>query len=117
MEEFIINKNKFDMIVKYGKGAELDANMKDFKIIDAVIAVDTLRKGAAKHNLVVGSVETDTKRVYNLGVQYTTSDGKQRDRYIPIKRTNTLDKNGKPTQVRDRITNEVLDIKLFQGKI
>ena len=117
MEEFVINKNKFDMIVKYGKGAELDANMKDFKIIDAVIAVDTLRKGAAKHNLVVGSVETDTKRVYNLGVQYTTSDGKQRDRYIPIKRTNTLDKNGKPTQVRDRITNEVLDIKLFQGKI
>mgnify|MGYP003116100422 CR=1 FL=1 len=116
MEEFIINKNKFDMIVKYGKGTG-PANMKDFKVIDSVIAVDTLRKGAAKHRLVVGSVETDTKRVYNLNVQYTTSDGKQRDRYILIKRPSTLDKQGKPTLVRDRTTNEVLDIKLFQGKI
>ena len=116
MEEFIINKNKFDMIVKYGKGTG-PANMKDFKVIDAVIAVDTLRKGAAKHNLVVGEVNSNEKRVYSLDQEYTTTGGDVRKRYITIKRPNTLDKNGKPTLVRDRITNEVLDIKLFQGKI
>ena len=116
MEEFIINKNKFDMIVKYGKGTG-PANMKDFKVIDAVIAVDTLRKGAAKHNLVVGEVNPSEKRVYNLNQEYTTKEGKTRKRYIEIKRPKTLDKNGKPTLVRDRVTNEVLDIKLFQGKI
>jgi len=116
MEEFIINKNKFDMIVKYGKGTG-PANMKDFKVIDAVIAVDTLRKGAAKHNLVVGEVNPNEKRVYNLNQEYITKDGKTRKRYIEIKRPKTLDKNGKPTLVRDRVTNDVLDIKLFQGKI
>ncbi len=115
MEEFIINKNKFDMIVKYGKGTG-SADSKDFKIIDAVIAVDTLRKGAAKHNLVVGEVNQDEKRVYSLDQEYTTTGGDVRKRYIMIKRPNTLDKSGKPTLVRDRVTNEVLDIKLFQGK-
>ena len=104
------------MIVKYGKGTG-PANMKDFKVIDAVIAVDTLRKGAAKHNLVVGEVNPNEKRVYSLNQEYTTTNGDVRKRYIEITRSSTLDKNGKPTLVRDRITNEVLDIKLFQGKI
>ena len=116
MEEFIINKNKFDMIVKYGKGTG-PANMKDFKVIDAVIAVDTLRKGAAKHNLVVGEVNSNEKRVYSLDQEYTTTGGDVRKRYITIKRPNTLDNNGNPTKIRDRVTGEELDIKLFQGKI
>mgnify|MGYP006122725221 FL=1 len=116
MEEFIINKNKFDMIVKYGKGTGA-ADMKDFKVIDAVIAVDTLRKGAAKHNLVVGEVNSNEKQVYSLDQEYTTKDGDVRRRYITIKRPNTLDKNGNPTKIRDRVTGKELDIKLFQGKI
>ena len=115
MEEFIINKNKFDMIVKYGKGTG-PADMKDFKVIDAVIAVDTLRKGAAKHNLVVGEVNPNEKRVYSLDQEYTTKGGDVRKRYITIKRPNTLDRNGSPTKIRDRVTGEELDIKLFQGK-
>ena len=103
------------MIVKYGKGTG-PADMKDFKVIDAVIAVDTLRKGAAKHNLVVGEVNPNEKRVYSLDQEYTTKGGDVRKRYITIKRPNTLDRNGSPTKIRDRVTGEELDIKLFQGK-